>query len=302
MTHARFVAAIDNSAAAGPVVRAATALARLWDADVDIVHVREDGVDAVAGAADASGFPVRFLEGSPIPRLLRVLAEPDVRAMVVGLRGHPSGSRPAGSTAVALAEGASKPIVMVPPDWAGVDKPRRLLLPLDATEESAQAVDPTAQTCLADGMDLLVVHVFVGGTVPRFWDRADYAGQAWAQEFLYRYCGSPGVRAELRTGSAGAEVLDVAGGQDVDLIALAWSQDLSKGRAELVREVLAGSHVPVILVPVGRAAVGKQRGGVPRWAARAWTRHMRPRCWPSTGPTSFRRRSATGSSGAWRAS
>jgi hypothetical protein len=35
-----------------------------------------------------------------------------------------------------------------------------------------------------------------------------------------------------------------------DLIVLAWSQDLGPGRARVVSETLAHSHVPVLLLPV----------------------------------------------------
>jgi hypothetical protein len=35
------------------------------------------------------------------------------------------------------------------------------------------------------------------------------------------------------------------------MIALGWSQALDEGRATVVRDILAGSSIPVLLVPIG---------------------------------------------------
>jgi hypothetical protein len=49
-------------------------------------------------------------------------------------------------------------------------------------------------------------------------------------------------------------VLEVASDEDVSMIALGWAQDLARGQAAVVREVLGRSPVPVLLVPVRSAA------------------------------------------------
>jgi hypothetical protein len=45
-------------------------------------------------------------------------------------------------------------------------------------------------------------------------------------------------------------VARVAADEAVDMVALSWSQDASPGHAEVVREVVSRSAVPVMLVPV----------------------------------------------------
>ena len=78
--------------------------------------------------------------------------------------------------------------------------------------------------------------------------RARRAGLAG--EFLARYCDHPGVRLQLRSGVPGEHVLDVATTEQVDLIALGWSQQPGQARAQTLRQTLRDAHVPVLVVPI----------------------------------------------------
>jgi len=73
---------------------------------------------------------------------------------------------------------------------------------------------------------------------------------AWGQEFLGRYCELPGARLELRNGAAAEHVVKVAGTEQADMIALAWSQRLDPGRALVVLHAVLDTGVPVMLVPM----------------------------------------------------
>jgi len=86
--------------------------------------------------------------------------------------------------------------------------------------------------------------------VPKFWDQHAHACQAWGQEFLARYCALPGARLELRSGAAAEHVVKVAGAEQADVIALAWSQRLEPGRALVVRRAVLDTGMPVMLVPM----------------------------------------------------
>jgi len=70
------------------------------------------------------------------------------------------------------------------------------------------------------------------------------------QEFLARYCELPGARLELRSGAAAEHLVKVAGTEQADMIALAWSQRLEPGRALVVRRAILDTGVPVLLVPM----------------------------------------------------
>jgi len=174
---------------------------------------------------------------------------------VLGVRGVPAGPRPAGHTALAVARRAAKPLVVVPPGPR--DPPpaglHRVLVPLDGTPAAAQAVQQTVLRFAGSGVEVVALHVFDAATVPRFWDRPEYNHDAWAQEFLVRWCPTPGSRLELRTGRLGGRVLEVAAAERADMIALGWSQDLTPDRAAVVREVLTRTDVPVMLLPCAPA-------------------------------------------------
>ena len=147
---------------------------------------------------------------------------------------------------------ARKPVVLVPPS-AVLKHPviRRALLPLNGSAEAAGAVRETVRLLDRAGIDLIVLHVFDSATVPAFWDQGAHAGQAWESEFLSR-CGTPtSARLELRRGVAGEHVVRAAAAEDVDLIALGWSQTIEKGRAQTVRATVLAAPVPVLLIPIG---------------------------------------------------
>jgi hypothetical protein len=150
-----------------------------------------------------------------------------------------------------VAHRSARPVVLVPAAARG-RRPeiRRVLLPLDGTAKSAAAVAGAVEQFARAGVDLVVLHVFDAETVPRFWDQAAHAGQAWAEEFLARYCAQPGVRLELRTGVAGEHVLDVAAAERADMIAPGWSQQLGPGRVRTVGRALLDAVIPVMLVPM----------------------------------------------------
>jgi hypothetical protein len=211
------------------VGEAGTAVADLLDARVRRIGEATDLQDRQAAAA-----------------ILRKLDASDVVAAVL----------PAGGLLAPVVRHVittcSKPIVIVPSAPA-VARPltiSRVLLPLDGTWEAAAAVAPTAELLARAGVDLVVLHVFTEATVPRFWDQAAHARDAWEPEFLARYCPHPGVRLHLRSGSPGEHVVTVAAEERVDLIALGWSQRLDPDRAETVRQTVADTRVPVLLVPV----------------------------------------------------
>jgi nucleotide-binding universal stress UspA family protein len=231
----------------------ANALAELLDANVEAVHMRDNGAEtAVATAADA-GVPLRLLDPAPIPAIIEALDADDVILSVVGSRGVPGGPRPAGHIALAIVERARKPVVVVPPEAKiGVGRRiRRVLVPLDGHESSDRASAAVLRLLGRAGVEVTTVHVFEEASTPLFLDHAEHDIAVWSDQFLARFRTEPGTRLKLRTGEPGARVIEEAAGQQVDMIALGWSQDFSSGHARTVREILSRAPVPILLVPVG---------------------------------------------------
>lgn len=249
------LAAIDGRDAASSVLDAARAMSAVFDATPRAVHVRDPG-GPVGDPPRGSGrdMPVVTLTGDPVEEIVRAADHPDVVLVVVGARDVPSGPRPIGHIALGIVERTAKPVLVVPPRWDTVARGHgieRALVPLEGTTESTDAV--TACMCrLAEaGVELVAVHVF-DADVPRFWDEPAHATDAYTDEFSARWCRQPGVDVRLRRGSAPAMMMALAKAEDIDLIALAWAQDMAPGHAQMVRAALGDASVPILLVPVPR--------------------------------------------------
>ena len=197
-----------------------------------------------------------MLAGAVEPTLIRALEDNTVIAAVLGARGTAGGPRPVGHTAMQVLERATKPIVVVPPD-VGVSAQqrsiRRLLVPLEGNVESSRPILEMLRPLIVAEVELVVLHVFTRDTVPRTLDRPARDLSMWGDEFAARFC--PGAtRVQLRVGTVGGEVAAMTRADAVDLVVLSWAQDSSPGHADVVREVLGVSTVPVLLLPIDRLA------------------------------------------------
>jgi nucleotide-binding universal stress UspA family protein len=246
----KILAAIDNSAAARPVLAVAAALADLLAVDVEALHVREDGDRNARAAATAARVPLRSATKPVIGALVEAGRSPQVVGVVLGARGVEAGRRPAGHVALELALSLPKPLVVVPPVALVPITLRRILVPLNGRRTTAVALAETLMLASRQELELVVLHVHDQGSIPLFSDQRHHEVESWAHEFLRRHCPYPErIRLEVRTGTPGENVLKVAEEMSADMIALGWSQDLSPGHASVVREVLEHSGIPVLLVP-----------------------------------------------------
>jgi hypothetical protein len=247
----KVIAAIDNSPAARPVLAASAAIADLLQADLEALHVCEDGDAAARSAAEVAGVPISVRRGPVVSTLAEAGRPPVVAAVVVGARALATGPRPAGHVALQLAGVLPKPLVVVPPDATVPSRVGRILVPLDGSRATADALAETMVLASARDVELVVLHVRDVASIPLFNDQPHHEAEAWTHEFLRRNCPHPDrIRLEVRIGIPGRHVLTMAERATVDLIALGWSQHLGEGRAAVIREVLERSGVPVLLVPV----------------------------------------------------
>ena len=212
----------------GPVTGTAEVIARLADGQVRPLRL----------AADLS-------PGRAADRVIRALHRPST------LTGVLPGDERWRQLWQPVAQRSAKPVVLVPAGARRLPRRiRRVLLPLDGTARSAAAAAEAAERFARGGAELVVLHVFDAETVPKFWNQHAHASQAWEQEFLARYCALPMARLELRSGAAAEHMAKVAGAEQADMIALAWSQRLDPGRAAAVRQTILEAEVPVMLIPM----------------------------------------------------
>jgi nucleotide-binding universal stress UspA family protein len=251
----KILVAVDNSLAARPVLATARAVADVLDAEVEAIHVRTDGETAARSAADAAGVPLRILSGDILSALREAGEECDVVAVVIGARGLPTSPHPLGATATRVATTLPKPVVVVPPDAEG--RPlRRILVPLEGSRSTSLAPRSLIEVALGRGLEVVVLHVIGGESIPAFTDQPQHEQTAWAEEFLARYCpaGIGSVVFETRVGRPEVLVPVASSRLQADLVALAWSQELAAGRAPVVRATLELSKLPVLLVPVASSS------------------------------------------------
>jgi nucleotide-binding universal stress UspA family protein len=247
----KVIAAIDNNSAARPVLATARAVANLVHAELEAVHVLEDGARTARLAAEAAGVPLRTVSGPELASLIDAAEQEDVAAVVAGARGTPGGRRPAGHVALALIQALHKPVVVVPPQASAPPRLARILVPLDGTKEAAEALRETIELAHDAETEVVVLHVLTRDSLPAFSDQPQHEADAWAREFRARHLPRPNnVRFETRVGHPDELVLELASRHEVDLIALGWAGDLSPGKARVVHRALERSDVPVLLVPV----------------------------------------------------
>ena len=248
------LAALDTSPNAAAVLDTALRLGKLTGDTVEAVHVRDGPTESLEWLAAQAGVNLRLLEGPVDASLLAAVEDPGVDAAVLGARATTGGRRALGSHVLHVLELTAKPVAVVPPDVKPVDQPfHRLLVPLEGSEHSSGPIVDTLCPLVVADVELVVLHVFTAATVPPVLDRPNRDLAMWGNEFLARHCPNAS-RIELRTGSIASRVNDVCQAEHADLIVLSWSQDSSHGRATVVRDVLAHSTVPVLLIPATTVA------------------------------------------------
>ena len=245
------LAAIEADACAQSVLSTSLAIAELFEASAVALHVREDATASPRAVAAAAGIELRETTGDAIEQIIAAARDADVAALALGARGRHGGPQPAGHTALEVITEVVKPVAVVPPQARAPDHLARILVPLEGSSESSHALEETVQLAHRHELEILVLHVHSPATVPAFSDHEPHATAAWEQEFLTRYIATPHERVSLvrRLGVPADDVVSVANETTAELIVLAWGGNLSPGRALVVSETLARSHVPVLLIP-----------------------------------------------------
>lgn len=243
----RILAAIDTVDAAR-VLQVAALVAGVVSAEVDAVHVRtgDSGLFAAA-AAERAGVPLRVLDGPTITTILDDSNADDVLAVVLGTHSSPTGRRPAGHVALAIAERAIKPVLLVP-RGASPTSLRRALLPLDASAAYAGYVT-VARALLPLDAEVVPLHVPTADTAPIF----DGPGGRGLTEWAAGLSGTLGQLFRPVVTSSGMSpveaIVTMARSENFDVIVMGWAQQLAHGHGSVVSQVLTNTSTSVLLLP-----------------------------------------------------
>lgn len=270
------LAALDADVAALGILETALSIGEMTDARVEAVHV-DDGQAEILEALTRSVDVVLQHRADPVAStLIDALGEPGVLAMVIGAGFTREGHHPVGPTARRVLEHAAKPVVVVPGNAITHQKVRRLLVLLEGTEASSRPVLDSLCPLLTPGVELIVLHVFTDRTLPRMLDQPWRDFELLGREFLATHC-PLAARIELRTGPIPIRVTEACELHEIDVVVLSWSQDTTEGRARVVREVLALSALPVLLLPVELHARARRSEGAVRARPEPRREAARPR-------------------------
>jgi len=247
----RVLGFVDDSPCTTSVISTAESLGRLLNADVDLISVEEPG----HGPPERT-HGVRMVTGDAAEVLAVELAAHDVAFAVMGSRSTHTKSEPLGHVTNALLQSSPVPLAIVPPSGESLPQQPRLLVPLDGTGETTTAVRDVAERLTEAGANIVGLHVYDSSSVPPFVDSLRNL-ETIAEEFAERHLPGRTERCELRIGDPGLHIIELAQLDEIDGIILAWHQRLSAGRAEVLRYVLRQLSVPILIIPIKPAPLGR---------------------------------------------
>jgi nucleotide-binding universal stress UspA family protein len=261
--HRSIVAALSGKPETGLVLRTALGVAQMMGMAVEAVHVtdEEGGARESAAIAHANGARVHHRKGEVAAQILKALESHRVFGAVMGARSLIAGRRPMGSTALEVLRATSKPVVFVPPGTAlsGGFVPRRLLMPVDGSAAVSSTILGVEGQIRPDAdVDMIILYV-LDGLTPTMVDHPEHDLSDWGKEFVLRYCPGEHRSFEWRLGDPGDAVVDVAEQSESDLVVLCFRGDIEAGHGAVVREVLARSPVPVLVLPTSQCAYSTAR-------------------------------------------
>jgi len=259
------VAALNHTPAVHGVLTAARGIADMIGADVEGLHVREGNREPrmARRATDAVGVHLSERTGPVAETILDVLRGPEVVGAVMGTRALRGGPRPTGSIARRVIAGMSKPVAFVPPEAyrLSANAPKSLLVPLDGSEAASASFLDFEQRLRNDPERVVTVLLTFesNGEMPRMLDRPTRDLPAWGLSFVRSHCPGENRSFEGRWGDPGNAVIEVATETTCDLIVLSFKGNFGWGHGWVVREVLARSVVPVLLLPLTPADVAADK-------------------------------------------
>ena len=266
--------ALDGSQPEAGQLAVAEAVARLYDADVHILHASAEAMTPTA-IVERTGVPdewrtserVHHRDGDAARAIIDEARAQRAAAIVMCSHGETADPEViAGHVTLEVLERTPCPVVVtrafldMEEQAARMRNLRRLLVPLDGTAEAAQACEHAVRLATRCDARLLMLHVLARAArqkapaFPRYVDHAPYELEAWRQEFAHASLGAAelpsGVQAEvaLRVGDPADEIVSYAAAEDCDLVVVAWGGHITRHRALIVRKLLTASPCPLLFL------------------------------------------------------
>jgi len=258
-------AALDVARVVGRQLGAEVEVLSVWETAEELERHRQEW-ERIAAQLQV---PFQFAVGDAASEIIRATEQRGV--ILVSLTTHGREMEQEyrlGRVAEKVVAATTRPVLIVKPEalLAAEARPiRRLLVPLDGTPKTAEALRPVSQlaTVLGASIDLLYVAgpdqappVERGSVAaPRYVDQAQHEWPQWTVEVIERLAnccaGCPAeieARAFLAQGEIGEEIARFARENDTDAIVLVRRSRLQPGRAKTIRAVLTLTQCFVIVI------------------------------------------------------
>jgi nucleotide-binding universal stress UspA family protein len=248
---------------AGPegeeLLTSAQALSHVSGWPLRVLHVK-----AAAAAADlelparlATNTAVEEAVGDPVETILAAAGRNDVVAFAM----RHEGEQGVGSVADGLLARAQQTLLVVRPGMRPISSLRRIVVPLEGSPSSSEAMRLTEEAFCGRGREIVVLHVSTADMpdepgslpAPRMVDQEQYEWSSWHEEFTMRFATCPEGgrhRTVVRVGDPPEVIVSEATTPPADLIVLAWAGVFKAGRSMFVRAVLEDAPCPLLLVTV----------------------------------------------------
>jgi len=148
---------------------------------------------------------------------------------------------------------------------------RHILVPLDSSPGSAEAVLRAAELARRENATLDILHIASPQDMPPsepgslpvglYIDHPHYDLRSWSREFMRRFFhinvgnhDAPAPMLHLASGDPAEEIIKYADRTGADLIVSAWQGSIDEGRARVVRELLARANCQLLFLVIGRTS------------------------------------------------
>lgn len=266
---------LDGSEIAAVALGAAQAMTNIMEGMLHIVHVTEELLSEEellnklkVGQIEVKDFSAHQIVGvDVVDGILRFAASVETGMIVMASHGWTYNPQYLlGSVTMGVVQRAINPVMIIRPGMENLPdaswKPTKMLVPQNGSPTSAAVMDQVFHLAELTGADIDVLNIGVPGkkpptevgtiTPPRYLDYPQYDWPAWASEFIERFYTHrpPGVGLRLfeREGNPADVMIKFAFENGDDLIAIGWHGHLEPGRAEIVKDLLGKTELPVVLI------------------------------------------------------
>lgn len=265
---------LDGSENALKAVLPAKSLAVLLNAYIHIIHIsdeilsQEELIKKLKIIPDAlQEFVLDQKTGDPAQVILEESKSADYIVLLTYTKDHDKKDI-IGSVTQKILKSSSIPILLIRPDVNIVKedriwKPRKILMPLDGTPESAHALEVCINMINKIKPEIDVLHIFSplekeqGGdslTAPYYEDSPHQEWPVWSKEFLKRFS-SPVLKGIitnlfLSRGDPAVSIINFSKDKKTDLIISGWKGILSGHHANTLKKIIQEVACPILLIKI----------------------------------------------------